>query len=308
MLTLNDIERNSELAPIQWGYTPAGFFARKLMPVVQVTKPSGKYLKFDAKHLRYIKSISEGGAKAPSVDIGASLSDYKCLDHPRSVFISDKMSREMGNDIAIPFSQMTQDSLLVEEERDLSTALNTTANFAYSNYLTPATLWNAAGADPWAGATTSVSAGLTFLYAYNGNRVNDIIMCVTPDVDLILADFARASIATPMYDLPDAAAMARYFKVREYVVLTSAYNSSIRGQADSLAGCFGTKQCWLLNVPAENNLMVPSFGKTIVDTAGSFVDQEVQKDPRGDKLILTNSYDQETIDFHLAYWIKDCIS
>lgn len=310
MLTLDDIKRNAVLAPIQWGYSPAGFFARKILPVVEVNKPTGKYLKFDGKHLRYIKSPSEGGTKAPQVDIGASLTNYECQDHPRSAFIEDKLSREMGSDIGqlLPIMQMTQESILVEEERDLASALNTTGNFAYSNYATPATLWDAAGADPWAGATTSVKAALTHLYAYNGNRAQDVIMCVTPDVDLVLSDFARASIGNSGYDMPSNEVMARYFKVREYIVLSSVYNSAVRGQTDSLASCFGTKQCWLLNVPAETGLLVPSFGKTIVDTSGSYVDQIVSKNPRGDELVLQNSYDQETIDFHLAYWIKDCIS
>lgn len=308
MLTYNDVQRNAELANIQFGYSPASFFARKFLPVVEVRKPSGKYLKFDASHLRYIKSPSEGSAKAPMVDIGASLADYTCKPHPRAGFISDFMSREMGNEISIPILQMAQDSLLVEEERDLAAAMNTTGNFTASNYATPAVLWDAAGADPWGGATTSVATALAFLYAKNGQRPMDIVMAVTPDVDLILRDYARASIATPNYGMPTDADMARYFHVREYWVLASAYNSAVMGQTDVLACSWGTKQCWLASVPAESGILVPSFGKTIVDVAGSVVDQESSKNPKGDTLILTNSYDQETISYSLCYWIKDCIS
>ena len=308
MITLNDVQLNSIIADIQWGYSPAGFFARRILPVVQVTRPTGKYVKFDASHLRYIKSPSEGNTKAPQVDFGASVANFQCELHERDGWIPDFLSREMGDDIVVPISQMTQDSLLVEEERDLSTALNTTANFAYTNYLTPATLWDAAGADPWAGATTSIKAGLTFLYAYNGNRRKDIIMAVTPDVDLVLADFARASIGNSGYDLPVEEVMARYCRVREYIVLDSSYNSAIMGQTDSLAGCFGTKQCWMINVPADQNILTPSFGKTIVDTAGSKVRNVKVENPLGNSIILSNSYDQETIDFHQIYWIKDCIS
>jgi hypothetical protein len=308
MLTYNDIQRNAILAGIQWGYSPSQFFARRFLPVVEVTKPSGKYVKFDAAHLRYIKSPSEGSATAPMVDLGASLADFTCKEHPRAGFISDFMSREMGNEMAIPIMQMAQESLLVEEERDLSAAMNTTGNFTVSNYATPAILWDAAGADPWAGATTSVKTALAHIYSYNGYRPNDVIMAVTPDVDLVLRDFARAGIATPNYAMPSDEDMARYFHVREYWTLNSAYNSAKMGQTDSLACSWGTKQCWLVNVPVENNLLTPSFGKTIVDTAGSKVLQERLTDPEGDKLILKNCYDQETISYSLAYWIKDCIS
>lgn len=308
MLTYTDTERNAELAPIQWGYTPEGFYARQILPVVTVTNPSGQYRKFTAAHLRYQKSASDGGTKAPSVDMGLSYADYKCIDHSRSGFVPDKVSRGQGNAAALPIMQMTQDSLLVEEERDLAAAMNTTANFAYSNYLTPAITWNSTGADPWGGATTSVSAALTYLYGYNGGRRKDIIMWVTPDVDLVLADFARASIGNSGFDMPDEATMAKYFKVGRYVVLDSVYNSALPGQTDTLAGCFGTKQCWFTNSPANNNLLVPSFGKTIVDTGGSRVDQQALINPKGDELVLTNSYDQETIDWHQIYWIKDCLT
>lgn len=308
MLTYNDIQRNAILANIQWGYSPSSFFARRFLPVVEVTRPSGKYVKFDAAHLRVINAVSEGGARAPMVDIGASLADYTCKEHPRSTFMSDFMSREMGNDYAIPLLQMAQESLLVEEERALAAALNTTGNFTVSNYATPATLWDAAGADPWAGATASVKSALTSIYTYNGYRVDDVIMAVTPDVDLVLRDYARASIATPSYGMPTDADMARYFHVREYWVLSSVYNSAVMGQTDSLVPCFGTKQCWLASVPASNNLLTPSFGKTIVDTVGSKVLQERMVDPEGDKLILKNCYDQETISYSLAFWIRNCIS
>lgn len=307
MLNYNDVERNAELASVQFGYMPGGFYARELLPVIEVTKPSGKYAKFDAAHMRHIKSASEGSAAAPQVDIGLSWANYHCEEHPRSAFVPDLISREIGNAAALPVMQMIQVSLLIEEERALAAAMNTTGNFTNSNYVTPTTLWDAAGADPFAGAY-GVKAGLTYLYGVNGNRRKDVVMFVTPDVDLVLSDFARASIGNSGYDLPDEAAMARYFRVREYVVLDSAYNSAVPGQTDSLAGCWGTKQCWLVNVPTERNLLVPSFGKTILDTAGSTVDQEVLKDPKGDKLIARNSYDQETISYNLAYWIKDCIS
>lgn len=308
MLTYNDIQRNAAWAAIQWGYAPSQFFARKFLPVVEVNKPSGQYAKFDSSHLRYIKSPSEGGASAPMVDIGAALASFACKEHPRAAFIPDFMSREMGNEIALPILQMAQESLLIEEERDLATAMNTTGNFTASNYATPATLWDAPGADPWAGATASVKTALAHIYARNGYRINDVIMAVTPDVDLVLRDYARASIATPVYDMPEDAAMARYFHVREYWVLSSAYESAVRGQTSSLAACFGTKQCWLVNVPAVTEVLTPSFGKTIVDTAGSKIMQERLIDPEGDKLILKNSYDQDTIDFGQAYWIRNCIS
>lgn len=308
MLTLNDVELNSILAPVQWGYSPAGFYARKFLPVVEVKKPTGKFVKFDASHLRHIKSASEGAAPAPLVDIGASLTNFTCSEHARAAFIPDFVSREMGNDIALPFAQMAQESLLVEEERALAAAMNTTGNFVlHTNYDTPTTLWDQPNADPFSGAY-GVKWALSYLYGANGNRRDAVIMAVTPDVHLVLADFVRATTPQAAYPLPVEQEMARYFGVREYCVLDSSYNSAVMGQADSLAGCFGTKQCWLATVPADQNILTPSFGKTIVDVPGSKVINIKMQDPEGDKIVLKNSYYQATIAWSQMVWIKDCIS
>ncbi len=307
MLTYTDIQLNREIAPIQWGYTPAGFYARHVLPVVQVKEPTGQYPKGTAAHLRYIKSPSEGTAPAPRVDIGLSMADYKCTPHDRDAFVQDFLSRQLGDVVALNAAQMAQDSLLVEEERDLAAALNTASNYTATNKATPTTLWDAANADPF-GGTNGVKAGLTYLYAKNGNRINDIVMYVTPDVDLVLADYVRATTPQAGYALPDAATMARYFRVREYVVLASAYNSALPGQPDTLTGCWGTRQCWLVNNPSDQTVLTPSFGKTIVDVPGSRVRHVVSQNPLGDSIILTNCYDQETIDWTMIYWIKDCVS
>lgn len=297
-ITLNDAQIRQLILPAFTGYSNDDYIARKVLPVINVNQSSGQVAVFTADSLRLINSATDGNTKAAEVNAGLGWSDFDTLDHFKSYFVSDRLAKNFSAPVEAgqAAAQFVAESLLVEEERALGLAM-ANGNFAAghkADIVATSTAWDAAGGDP----ADDINTGLAAVRTATGKYPNTMI--VTPDVHLVVMDFVRNAHSLAQYGgLPTSEQMAAFFGVDTYMVASAIYDSSVEGQAASLANAWGTENCWLIYTPKDPSSFSPSFGYTI--DAGSSIDTDISKNPPGVNYLIHADYQSKILSYSAGY-------
>jgi len=301
-VTVNDAQLRKLVLPAFTGYSNPNYIARQILPVINVKEAHGQVAVFSADVLRLIDSVVGERGKAAEVNAGIGFENYDCAEHFKGYFVSRQLERQFDTPISAAqhAAISVKESLLIEEERNLGLSLVYTA-FGATERATPGTKWNVAGGDP----VGDINVGIARVRTLTGRNPNKMV--VTPDVDLVLRDYVRASHSLAVYSgLPTDADMAKFFGVAIYLVADASYNSAIEGQTAVLANAFGTEMCWLMFVPENPNTMAPAFGYTIA--LETLIETEVLKNPKGTNYLYTDSYQSKVLSYTAGYCLYNTLS
>jgi len=139
MLVQQDVVIDPALSNVSIKYTNSAFIADMILPVVKVSKQTGKYYIYDKSNLRIDATTRAAGAGANEIDFGLSTASFACDDHALKSFVADEIQdqAEAALNPLIDETETITEKLMLDRENNAATLLTTAANFTNTSALVP---------------------------------------------------------------------------------------------------------------------------------------------------------------------------
>jgi hypothetical protein len=305
-ITISDLMIRTYAPEILTGYGNQDYAARKILPPITVKSKDTKLAAFTADGLRVVESLNSGTDKAAEVNDGMAYVDLDTKFRALGKKFNQDTMDEFPNGVAVTkyaYGLITE-AFQIEEEKNLAAAMVTSGNYTLSNYDTPSTKFNTSGGDPVA----FFNAARVIV---KGNCTKDPnCIAVSWKLHLTLADIARDSLGgNSSYRMPTNNELAAYYGFQEYHVLGADYNSSVEGQATSLAAIWGDDNFFMYYKPRSPKAMEPAFGYTVFVGPSMRQAKETGVDPQPwTRFIASMDYQSKVLSYAAAYWGYTCLS
>jgi hypothetical protein len=304
--TLQDIRYDPILSNVSVAYKNEEYIAERILPVVKVAHPTGKYFVYDTSKFRKEQSLRGMGSSTNEVDYGISQSTaFVIKEHALKEIVPDELVEQSPAPLGpeIDATENVTEKLLVEKEYDLATYMQSTSNL--TNYVT------LSGTDQWSDYVNSdpiddIRTGKAAVHAkifkepntlVLGKQVYDKLVDHPDIIDRI--KYSALGVATT--DL-----LARIFDVSNVIIAGAGYESANEGQSSSMAYIWG-KYAWLLYVTPRPAIRAISFGYHFVDKVKA-VDKWYDKDKKGTFVRVTDRYTREIVSVDCAYLLTAVVA
>lgn len=239
MLVQSDVVIDPALSNVSVKYTNETFIADRILPVLRVTKQTGKYYIYDKSNLRVDQTDRAAGS--PSNEVGYSLSlsaAFLCEDHALKGFVADEVQdqAEAALNPLVDETEIITEKLILDREIKAAALLLSTANITQNVTL--------AGTDQWSDYSNSdpigdVRTARTTIHAATFKKPNKLIM--GKQVFDVLVDHPQVleRVKYSQLGIVTAELLARLFQVEEVIVGEAGKNTANEGQTDVLAYVWG---------------------------------------------------------------------
>jgi len=304
--TLQDIRYDPILSNVSVAYKNEDYVAEKILPVIKVAHPTGKYFKYDTSKFRQAESLRGMGSATNEVDYGLSQTTaFVVKEYALKELVPDELVAQAPAPLTpeMDATENVTERLLIQKERELAAYMKDTNNLPLNVTLS--------GTSQWSDYTNSnpisdVKTGKTAIHAkifkdpntlVLGKEVYDRLVDHPDIIDRI--KYSALGVATT--DL-----LARVFGVASVIIAGAGYESAKEGQASSMAYIWG-KYAWLLYVTPRPAVKAISFGYHFAD-AVRVVDKWYDKDRKGTFVRITDRYTREIVSTDCAYLIKNVVA
>ncbi|MHA1170139.1 MAG: hypothetical protein ACTSRU_20110 [Candidatus Hodarchaeales archaeon] len=234
------------------------------LPYLMVNKDSGKYYKFNKDSFRLAQSNWRPGTTANEiVPYVASTSTYTCNKKKLKALVTDDEIKQADKPIQ-PMARTTKkikDNIDTELEYLLAAALqDTSSNFS-----------NANGTVSYAWSSDTATIFTDVKDAKSSIRKNAMVeanfMVINPDdFDNVIdnadiKDRVKFTDGNPITEQR----LASLFGLQKVIVPKAVYNTTDRGQTDSMSYCFGSGKVFIGYAPSSTSLWEPSVGYIIAE-------------------------------------------
>lgn len=239
MLVQSDVVIDPALSNVSVKYSNDTFIADMVLPVVKVSKQTGKYYIYDKANLRRDKSNRAAGSAANEIDFGLSLSGvFTCDDHALKGFVADEIQdqAEAALNPLIDETEVITEKLLIDREVAAAALLTSTANLTQNTTLSGTSQWSDySNSDP----IGDIRTARTTIHTNTFKKPNTLIMSkpvfdVLVDHPAIIERVKYSQLGVITEEL-----LARVFQVEKVIVGEAGYNTAAEGQTDSLSYIWG---------------------------------------------------------------------
>lgn len=305
MLTLTDAALNSHVTPIVEAVTNEDYAARKIAPIVPVSRRNFAYRTWSKDHLRYSDSVvGERGEALPS-GFGMVWTKDETKDHFREIFLP-KSILDLGAKEAIKFAteegELMGEEFLIEEEYWLATFMTDSSKF--TNHSDPTIPWSDPDGDP----AKDIGAIFATIRGAIGRNPNTLIM--TDDVFMELS-MNHARSTDGFQAAAPGQAILNYINnksLKNLIVTAAVYNTAKKGQTDVLTDMWGTENLWAAYIHPTPSRSQPSFASTFENKAGNYTEGEPSKSPKGQKAFTHRDFLTKVRNETAAYYFHGVLS
>lgn len=238
MLVQSDVVIDPALSNVSVKYTNSAFIADMILPVVKVSKQTGKYYIYDKSNLRIDATTRAAGAGANEIDFGLSTDSFSCDDHALKSFVADEIQdqAEAALNPLIDETETITEKLMLDRENNAATLLTTAANFTNTSALSGTSQWSDySNSDPIGDVRTARTA----IHAATFKKPNTMILgkqvfdylCEHPQ---IIERIKYSALGVVTEEL-----LARIFQVEKVLVGEAGKNTANEGQTDALSYVWG---------------------------------------------------------------------
>lgn len=291
---------------------PEGFIAEMILPPIKVKQQSGKIGKHGKEHLRIVNTVAIGRGKTPYIESRAYSDTSYYIDTHR---LKTMVSKEDYANVEAPFDAEKDETsylttlMLLAKEKALADALADTAVLTQNETL--------AGTAQFSDYVNSDPIG-----KFKTGRLTVRSGCGFPP-NVAWMDWATANtlayhpgiLASLGFTQNRAgqlteAELAKAMGVEKLLIAKAVYNSTHKGQSDSIGVVWG-KHIWMAYIPAAAGKDQQSLGYHL-----TFAGQQPRKiykqtvfDPPGaTDILIEDDYDQLITDASCGYLIKNAIA
>lgn len=295
------------------------FIARKVAPVVPVIKQSAQIVSYGADSIRLINTVRATGGGSNQVDLTMSAATHYTLeDHALHDYIpyEDYENAEFPVDPQVDITEHLTQLLMVAEEYSIATALQNTATYTNSNYVTLSggSKWSDyANSDPLANIKTAVQS----VRSKSMQKPNTLILAYDTMLALLyhpkVRDMLGVSVDMTFERLQIVIAKA-FPHITNILIGEAQYNNADKGASLNI-GDLWTDTAIVAYIEPKPRLKSRSLAFTYLKRDENMKVQIVKKnnnnqdliDRNADFLRVNNKYDQVIVDNACAYLINNTL-
>lgn len=263
VLVQKDVVIDPALSDVSVKYSNQVFIADQVLPVLNVSKQTGKYYIYDKSNLRPDKTLRAAGSPSNEIEYGLSLSGvFYTDDHALKDFVPKEVidQAEAALSPLVDSAENVTEKLLIDREIACANLVTATANITQNTTLTSTAQWSdyASGiSDPIADLRVAKNT----IHQNTFRRANTLIMSMA--VFNTLADHPKviARVQYSQLGVVTKELLATLFGVDQVLIGEAGYNTAVEGQADSLAYVWG-KHVVLAYIERSPKLKMLSLGAT----------------------------------------------
>jgi len=239
MLVQQDVVVDPALSNVSIKYTNDTFIADMVLPIVKVSKQTGKYYVYDKANLRVDKTNRAAGSAANEIDFGVSPSGtYACDDHALKGFVVDEVQdqAEAALNPLIDETETVTEKLMLDREVNAATLLTSTANLTQNTTLSGTSQWSDySNSDP----IGDVRTARTTIHQNTFKKPNTLILGKQVFDILVEHPAIIERIKYSQLGVVTEELLARVFQVEKVLVGEAGSNTAVEGQTDSLSYVWG---------------------------------------------------------------------
>lgn len=306
MLTQRDVVVDPVLSNVSIKFSNETFIADVVMPVVRVSKQTGKYYTYDKANLRRNKTLRAAGSPSNEVEFGLSTASYSCDDHALKGFVADEIQdqAEAALNPLVDETENITEMLMIDKEKALSTIMADTAQLTQNTTLS--------GTDQWSDYTNSdpigdIRTARTTVHKNTFRKPNTLVLGketydVLVDHPQIIerVKYSALGVITPEL-------LARVFQLERVIIGEAGENTAKEGQTDSLGYIWG-KHAWVLYISPRVSLKTLTFGWTFTYKTRQ-VKRWRDEDREGTYVrVGQDNYDHKIVAATAAYLVKNAVA
>lgn len=238
MLVQQDVVIDPALSNVSIKFTNSAYIADMILPIVKVSKQTGKYYIYDKSNLRIDKTLRAAGSGANEVDFGLSTASFACDDHALKGFVADEIQdqAEAALNPLIDETENITEKLMLDRENAAATLLTTYTNFTNTAALSGTSQWSDySNSDP----VGDVRTARTAIHAATFKKPNTMVIGKQVFDQLaehpqILERVKYSALGVVTEEL-----LARIFQLEKVIVGEAGKNTAAEGQTDSLSYVWG---------------------------------------------------------------------
>lgn len=248
------LPRDPILSNIAIEFTPKGFIADRVLPVVPVNLEAAGYYVFDDSNFNIPEMKRNPRTVYKEIDFGLTSDTYRAEEYGLEARIDDRERRNApgGLDLDVGKTRRLTNAALLNRERRVANLVLNTANVTQNTTLSGTAQWSDPTSDPSATAKAARAAirsktGVLPNRLAIGYDVWEALRVHPKVIDFM--DGGRAS----------AQDLAEFFEVEEVIVAGALYNTANEAQASVMADLWGKDALFFYQssiVAADE----PSFG------------------------------------------------
>lgn len=239
MLVQQDVVVDPALSNVSIKYTNDTFIADMVLPIVKVSKQTGKYYVYDKANLRVDKTNRAAGSAANEIDFGVSPSGtFSCDDHALKGFVVDEVQdqAEAALNPLIDETETVTEKLLLDREVSAAALLTSTSNLTQNTTLSGTSQWSDySNSDP----IGDVRTARTTIHQNTFKKPNTLILGKQVFDMLVEHPAIIERIKYSQLGVVTEEILARVFQVEKVIVGEAGSNTAVEGQTDSLSYVWG---------------------------------------------------------------------
>jgi hypothetical protein len=306
-LVQQDVVVDPALSNVSIKYTNDTFIADLVLPMVKVSKQTGKYYIYDKANLRIDKTNRAAGSAANEIDFGVAPSGtFACDDHALKGFVADEIQDQADAALnpLVDETETVTEKLMLDREQNAANLLQSTSNLTQNTTLSGTSQWSDYNnSDP----IGDIRLARTTIHTNTFKRPNTIIMSKV--VFDILMDHPQIieRIKYSQLGVVTAELMARVFQVEKIVVGEAGSNTAHEGQTDVLAYVWG-KHCIVAYIAPQVKIKMLTLGVTFTYST-RIVKRWRDEDREGTYVRIGNdNYVQKIIAAAAGYFIQNAVA
>jgi len=304
--TLQDVRYDPILSNVSVSYTNDDYIAEQVLPVVKVSRPTGKYFTYDTSKFRIAESLRGMGSSAKEVDYGLSQSTaFVVKEYALKELVPVELVEQSDNALSpeMDATENVTEKLLVQKEKALADYMASESNLTNHTTLSGTSQWSDyESSDP----IDDVRDAKAEVHAKIFKEPNTLILGKEtynklidhPDI-IDRIKYSALGVATT--DL-----LARLFDVDRVIVGAAGYESATEGQSSSLSYIWG-KHAWVAYITPRPGIKKISFGYHFKDKNRT-TDKWFDNDRKGTFVRVTDRYTREIVSVDCVYFIKDAVA
>lgn len=307
MLVQQDVVVDPALGNVSIKYTNDTFIADLVLPMIKVSKQTGKYYVYDKSNLRVEKTNRAAGSPANEVDFGvAPTGTFACDDHALKGFVSDEIQDQADAALnpLVDETETVTEKLLLDREINAAALLTSTANLTQNTTLSGTAQWSDySNSDPIADVRT---ARIT-IHQNTFKKPNTLILAKTVFDALCDHPAFLERVKYSQLGVVTAELMARVFQVEKIIVAEAGQNTATEGQTDVLAYVWG-KHAIVAYISPKITIKMLTLGATFTYSQ-RLVKRWRDEDREGTYVRIGNdNYVQKIIAAAAGYLIKNAVA
>lgn len=307
MLVQQDVVVDPALSNVSIKYTNDTFIADMVLPMVKVSKQTGKYYIYDKSNLRIDKTARAAGSGANEIDFGvAPTGTFACDDHALKGFVADEIQDQADAALnpLVDETETVTEKLLLDREQNAATLLTSTSNLTQNTTLASTAQWSDYNnSDP----IGDVRTARTTIHQNTFKKPNTLIMSKLVFDTLIDHPAIIERIKYSQLGVVTAELLARVLQVEKIIVGEAGQNTAVEGQTDVLAYVWG-KHAIVAYIAPQIRIKMLTLGVTFTYSQ-RLVKRWRDEDREGTYVrIGQDNYVQKIIAAAAGYLIKNAIA